>query len=373
MSFKKPSFLLDKRIELKDQKTPFLLLDLKTLAHNCIEYLRTFQGAEVYYSVKANSHKLVLQTLKSHGIKFDIASQVELDLLLAIGVDPKNTIYSAPTKIPEHIHGTFNKGVRVFAFDSRMELEKLAHYAPGSMVVARVTVPNTGSEWPLEKKFGLDEADIIPFMLYAKSLGLIPYGLTFHVGSQNPRLASWSEAIDLVGGMNKRLVKEGIEIGLLNAGGGFPARYEKEIPLLEEFANVIFHSKKKYFGDKVRLLVEPGRGLVASAGVIASTVINRSNRKGKNWLYLDVGVFNGVFEAEQGIRFALVTDREDQSRDLFTVCGPSCDSVDIIMDDVSLPAGIGLGERVYFLSAGAYTISYEKYNGLSYPEVIPIQ
>ncbi len=365
-----PEYFQNNRSRIDKVKTPFLLLDRNTLFRASREYLKQFKQAEVYYSVKANSHRYILETLKDAGIKFDIASGVELDYLLESGVDPEQIIFSAPTKIPEHIEYTYKKGINVFAFDSKLELEKLAKLAPGSNVVARATVPNTGSEWPLDKKFGLDDADVVPLMVYAKDLGLVPYGLTFHVGSQNSRPESWKHAIRKMADLNEGLTARGIRIGLLNAGGGFPASYEKEIPPLSQFAGVILESKRKYFDDGVRLLVEPGRGLVASAGVLATTVINRARRNGKNWLYVDCGVFNGVFEAEQGFRFPLVTEKDNHARELFNVCGPSCDSVDIIMNEVSLPADLALGDRVYFLSAGAYTISYEKYNGLSYPAVV---
>ena len=194
-----PEYFTKNRSHIDGVKTPFLLLDSASLVRTSREYLDLFKQAEVYYSVKANSHRFILTTLKDEGIKFDIASGVELDYLLEIGVDPARIIFSAPTKIPEHIAYTHKKGVNVFAFDSKLELDKLAKLAPGSNIVARVTVPNTGSEWPLDKKFGLDYADVVPFMVYAKELGLVPYGLTFHVGSQNSRPESWKHAIQKSG------------------------------------------------------------------------------------------------------------------------------------------------------------------------------
>lgn len=355
--------------KVQNKKTPYLILDLENVKSNVHAFQAAFPNTTIFYAVKANSNPDILEIMDQEKIEFDVASWGEVEYLRKLGVNSGRIVFSAPTKISEHIRLAYESGVKLFAFDSKLELEKINRLAPGSKVIARLIVKNTGSEWPLERKFGMHDDECFELMNLAKPLGLIPWGITFHVGSQNLRPETWAEAMWQAGELAKRLSKEKIHIGMVNAGGGMPAQYCRDIPCLEEIANVILEAKRKYFERKVKLCVEPGRGLVAEAGIMVSTVINRTIRDGENWLYLDAGIFHGLYEAHEGIRFPILTEREKDPRSEFIVAGPSCDSVDIIMENVSLPSTLTVGDVVYIQTAGAYTTSVERYNGIDFPSI----
>jgi ornithine decarboxylase len=193
------------------------------------------------------------------------------------------------------------------------------------------------------------------------------------VGSQNSRPASWGDALIQAGYVARNLSRKGIRLGMVNAGGGFPAQYFKDIPFLESIAQVIINTKEEHFKKNVQLCVEPGRGLVAEAGVLVTTVINRTIRNGENWLYVDAGIFHGLYEAREGFRFPIMTKKEKDPISEFIGAGPSCDSVDVIMENISLPSTLTYGDELYFQTTGAYTTSMERYNGIDYPPIFIIE
>jgi ornithine decarboxylase len=233
---------------------------------------------------------------------------------------------------------------------------KLAHHAPGSRVYVRLTVDNSGSEWPLAKKYGAGGADAVQLLREARAFGLQPYGLTFHVGSQCLDKESWSSALMLCHEIWRELAADGIALQMLSLGGGFPVRHTRPVPSVEEI------------GRGLELTVEPGRALVGDAGLLVATVIGQATRGKERWLYLDAGVFNALLEAIQGFRYQIRTERTGPPRH-YVLAGPSCDSVDTIATDVSLPE-LSVGDRVYFLNAGAYTLSYaSSFNGFEPPAV----
>jgi ornithine decarboxylase len=172
----------------KFKTTPYLLIDKKNLLENCRAFNSAFPSTQIYYSVKDNSHPDILTVLLQEGINFDVASWGEVEYLRNLNVPPERIILCATTKIPEHIRLAHEFGIRVFAFDSRIELEKISQLAPRSKVVARLIVKNTGSEWPLEKKFGLTDDETLEFMPIAKKIGLATWGSPFMWVHKTPDL-----------------------------------------------------------------------------------------------------------------------------------------------------------------------------------------
>jgi len=203
-----------------DPDTPAQVIDLDQVRKDCKQFITEFGKGNVFFSMKANSHPAVIRTLFNDGINFDLASWGEAEILLQQKVPVERMIFSAPTKIPDHIRRTYEHGIRTYSFDSKIEVEKLAKLAPGAKVFARLSVRNTGSEWPLEKKFGISDDEAVELLVYAKMMGLIPWGLTFHVGSQNSRPESWRDSLLQTAGVVRQLAKKGIRIKAINAGGG---------------------------------------------------------------------------------------------------------------------------------------------------------
>ncbi|NTV37205.1 MAG: type III PLP-dependent enzyme [Anaerolineaceae bacterium] len=347
--------------------TPFVIMDTSDLRETCRQFRKAFPDAGIYFSMKANHDGEVLNTIHEEGIRFDVASRGEISILKRCNISSENIIFSAPTKRPEDIAFAFLEGVTTYSFDSLMEAQKIARYAPGSQVIIRIVVDNDGSEWPLEHKFGVEVAEAVTLMIEAKNMGLIPFGVTFHVGSQNRNLSAWYHAMQKADRVCKALADHGIKLKTMDLGGGFPVQYGDYIPSLEEIAASIRQAQKDLRMEDMQLYIEPGRGLVGGSGILVMTVINRASRATGEWLYLDAGTFHGLVEAKDGFRFPVISERDGEAKMQFTLCGPTCDSADTIMAGVVLPADITLGDRVYFLTAGAYIRSLDKYNGIDFP------
>lgn len=354
------------------EQTPFLILDENRLRDNSRRFRAAFPGGRVLFSVKANNHPQVLRLFANEGIDFDVASWGEIEILAAAGVPAERMVFSAPTKIPRHIEQAHQFGVQVFAFDSALELEKLARFAPGALLMARIAVDNQGSYWPLERKFGIQPEEGLNLFEYAVKLGLKPHGLTFHVGSQNSDPLAWVRALERLHPLFESLDQKGIELACINIGGGFPSQFDQPVPAVEEIAREILNRWQEWFGSQTQLWVEPGRGLVGDAGVMVTTVINRARRNGQEWLYVDAGVFHGLIEGLEMFHFPynILSEKQDEKLIPYTISGPTCDSADVIRSEVHLPASLTLGDRLYIFPAGAYTNSLERYNGISYPPAI---
>ncbi len=353
-------------------ETPYLILDINRLRENARRFRQAFPDGQVFFSVKANNHPQVLALLAEEGIQFDVASWGEIELVSAVGVDASQIIFSAPTKKPRDIQNAFAFGIRTYAFDSQLEVEKLSTLAPDSQVIARIAVDNLGSQWPLERKFGLEPERAVELLQYAQNLGLRPYGLTFHVGSQNSDPLAWVRAMERMQTVWQALAQKGIQLQVINAGGGFPAQFEQPVPTVEEIAAAINPAVQRLFQGQASLMVEPGRGLVGDTGIMVASVINRARRGDKTWLYLDVGAFHGLIEGIDmfNFRYNVLAEREGEPLVPYTLAGPTCDSADTIGHDLLLPEGMTLGDRVYIFPAGAYSNSFERYNGMSYPQVV---
>ncbi len=354
------------------QETPFLILDGRLLRANARRFRSAFPNGQVCFAVKANNDPRVLNIFHEEGLHFDVASWGEIQTLAGLSVPPDHMVFSAPTKLPRDIAMAYEYGVRRFAFDTRIELEKLARLAPGAKVIGRVTVDNNGSHWPLERKFGIEVGQEVEYFLHARRLGLLPYGMTFHVGSQNKDPLAWVRALERLQPIWEALSREGIRLEVIDIGGGFPTHFHEPVPDVEEIAEAVLAAHRHLFGEQAGLLVEPGRGLVGNAGIMAASVINRAQRGDREWLYLDVGAFHGLIEGMDfyGFQYPVLSDRTGEPLRPFVLSGPTCDSADVIHHQAMLPSGMAYGDRVYVMTAGAYSNSMQNYNGIAFPNTI---
>jgi len=358
-------------IALSDETPPYLLMDRDLVAEKVSLIGKGIRNSRTYYAVKANPDKEVLKLLNGLGTGFEIASEGELQILAELGVGPERIITSNPVKTFKFLEQAVDYGLRYFAFDSAVEVDKLARYAPGSNVYIRLTVPNEGSEWPLSKKFGVETDEAAELIVHAKDKGLNPVGITFHVGSQCNNVYNWNIAVDKAWELWEIAGQKGIALSMLDIGGGYPIRYTKnvvDIETIEKRAEKAIYQK---FPDDIEVFIEPGRAVVGDAGVFVSTVIGKARRGDENWLYIDVGVFNGLMESIGGIKYTYVVGSRNDKK-IWTIAGPSCDSFDVIDRGVELPEP-EIGNRILILSSGAYTISYaSEFNGFSIPKTILI-
>lgn len=357
-------------------KTPYFLFSQDRIKEKYAEFITHFPKAHVYYAMKANAEPEFLRTLAALGAGFEVASKHELELLEAERVSPAQIIYGTSVKPAEHIKKFAAYGVDRFACDSASELEKIAAHAPGARVYARVTVNDTGSVFKFSEKFGTDRDSAVALLRRARELGLVPYGLSFHVGSQASNPHAWAEAIAHIKPAMVELAQSGIQLEALDIGGGFPCRYastEADITL-EEIADLAL-AEYDALPYQPQLILEPGRGIAAETAVLVADVIARVERKEHTWLFLDVGVYGGLFEtmAYQGsTRYRVTSLRPsyDAGEMPFAIAGPTGDSPDVITREALLPADIDVGDKLVFHDVGAYSlVAISPFNGFPKPGV----
>jgi ornithine decarboxylase len=346
-------------------ETPCLVVDLDVVAENYATLHRLLPLAQIFYAVKANPACEILELLVGLGSSFDAASVFEVEECLKAGAKPERISFSNTIKKQRDIARAYTLGVRLFAFDSIAELQKLAAAAPGSHVYCRLLMSNEGADWPLSEKFGCEIEMARDLLVKARDLGLDPYGVAFHVGSQQRDVSKWDIAIGKTAMLFSALNEVGIELKMLNLGGGFPARYRTEAPPLDDYAEAIMNALTRTFGNKLPdLMVEPGRIMTGDAGIIQAEVVlvsRKSYDEDRRWVYLDIGKFGGLVETiGECIRYRMRTPRDGGAVGPVVLAGPTCDGEDILYDkaDYQLPLDLAVGDKVELLSTGAYTTTY---------------
>ena len=344
--------------------TPCLVMDLDIIAVNYRKLQTAMPDAVIYYALKANPAREILELLVSLGSSFDTASLNEIDMALAAGASPDRISFGNTIKKKVDIAAAFVRGVRLFAFDSRAELEKIAAAAPGSKVFCRILTSGEGAEWPLSRKFGCEPSMARELLGQASGLGVVPWGVSFHVGSQQRDPTQWDKAIAEAARLFGKLEEDGIELGMLNIGGGFPTRYRKGVPTLCRYGAIIRRSILRHFGNRVPdVIVEPGRQMVGNAGVIQTEVVliaKKSAKDNRRWVYLDIGKFGGLAETEgEAIQYPIRSHRRGRAERVI-LAGPTCDSADVLYEKAAyrLPADLSIGDRLEIRAAGAYTSTY---------------
>jgi ornithine decarboxylase len=345
--------------------TPCLVVDLEIIGKAYDTLRRYLPIASVYYAVKANPAAEIIAMLARKGSNFDVASPAEIDLCLDNGATAERLSFGNTIKKERDIAAAYAAGVRLFAFDSEAELDKLARVAPGARVFCRILVSCAGADWPLSRKFGCTPEMAVQLLCRARDFGLDPYGVSFHVGSQQTDLGQWDGAVASAARMFSLLAEADINLRMVNIGGGFPARYRSDVSPVEQYAGAVTAALTKHFGNQVpEVIVEPGRSLVGNAGVIQSEVVlisDKGDGGDKRWVYLDVGKFNGLAETmDESIKYRIEAPGRNGPAGPVVIAGPTCDSADILYEktEYRLPLGLEVGDKVEILSTGAYTASY---------------
>lgn len=360
---------------------PTLVMSLDNLENNYLSFKIGMPDCHVHYAVKANPHPAILSKLHSLGSKFDAASAGEIDMCLKAGAAPSDISFGNTVKRPQDIQYAYSKGIHLFAVDSLEEVEKVAKHAPGSKIFVRILVRSTEAEWPLSRKFGCSASMVLPVMERARDLGLVPVGLSFHVGSQTRHPHMWFDTLDFVESIWTYCRNEGFELSLLNAGGGFPSYYGVDITDSVTYCSILNKEIYDRFYGLKYLMIEPGRGMVANLGSIAAEVLLVSTKTPGDpvrWLYLNIGRFSGLAETEQeAIKYRFfIPGRDEDEKIEYIVAGPTCDSADVLYEDhkVFLSKNIECGDKIIIDNVGAYTTTYSTvaFNGFPPLEVIVI-
>ena len=361
---------------LKHRKTegPCLVVDLDVVRDNFVSFAKALPDTKVYYAVKANPAPEILKMLVALGSCFDVASLGETEAVLAAGASADRISYGNTVKKESEIAAAFKLGITLFAVDCEAEVEKVARAAPGSRVFCRIHCDGTGAEWPLSRKFGCEPTYAPDILEHAHRLGLIAHGISFHVGSQQHNVEAWDRALASTAAVFKTCAERGINLSMVNLGGGFPAKYIRKTPRLESYGKAIFKALRKHFGNNLpNTIVEPGRGLVGNAGLIEAEVVLIAKRNPDDelrWVYLDIGKFHGLAETiGEAIRYPIRTPKDKDEMAPCVIAGPTCDSVDVLYEKTPypLPVSLAIGDKVLLEAVGAYTTTYSSVGFNGYP------
>jgi ornithine decarboxylase len=355
---------IQKFLAEQQPQTPCLVMDLDLVADNYRKLRMAVPRAGIYYAVKANPAPEILSLLAGLGSSFDAASVNEIDMALATGAGPERLSFGNTIKKKADIAAAYARGVRLYAFDSAAELAKIAEAAPGAKVFCRILTSGANADWPLSRKFGCDVKMAKQLLLEAATRDVVPYGVSFHVGSQQRDPGQWDAAVAEAAWLFRELEQQNVQLTMLNIGGGFPTRYRKSIPQMGAYGDAIEASLSRHFGNRIPdIIVEPGRQMVGNAGIIQTEVVlisRKSEDDRKSWVYLDIGKFGGLAETmDESIQYPIVSERKGAPMPVI-LAGPTCDSADILYEkaDYRLPSDLQIGDRLEIRAAGAYTTTY---------------
>jgi ornithine decarboxylase len=342
-----------------------LVVDLNVVRDNYQTFAKALPDTRVFYAVKANPAPKVLALLASMGSCFDTASVPEIEMALAAGASPDRISFGNTIKKERDIARAYALGIRLYAVDCKPEVEKVARAAPGSRVFCRILSDCAGAEWPLSRKFGCEPSMAADVLEHAHKLGLEAHGVSFHVGSQQRNTNAWDRALAQAAAVFRECGERGINLAMVNLGGGFPTKYLKNVPTVKSYGSAIFRALRRHFGNRIpETIIEPGRGMVGNAGVIEAEVVlvsKKSEDDDVRWVYLDIGKFGGLAETmDESIRYPIRTPRDGGETGPCVLAGPTCDSADVLYEKqpYALPVSLEIGDKVLIEGTGAYTSTY---------------
>jgi ornithine decarboxylase len=354
--------------------TPLLTVDLGMVRRSYRQLHAALPGVDLHYAVKANPSQPVLRALLDEGASWDVASPGEIDAVLAVDPDPARVSYGNTVKKPAAIAHAYARGVRRFSVDCDAELDKLLALAPGATLLVRIATSGAGADWALGQKFGCDEVAAGRLLARAVAHGH-PVGVCFHVGSQQRDVGAWDEPLATTARLRAAARAVGSDLAVVDLGGGWPAHAAEPTPEVPSFGVAIMAAVRRHLGPDVPpLMAEPGRVLVADAGTLETEVDLVSERAGRRWVYVDVGLFSGLAETMgEAIRYRISAHRDGRPLEGPTgdvvLAGPTCDSVDVLYQRhrPELPLDLRVGDRLVFHATGAYTTTYSSvgFNGFA--------
>jgi ornithine decarboxylase len=334
--------------------SPLFLIDADRVRAQYERLAAALPGVDLHYAVKSLPHASIIATLRRAGAYFDLATNGEVDLVRRLGVTAERCIHTHPIKRDGDIRTALSFGVTRFVVDNPDELHKFVKYRNRVSLLIRVSFRSPEAVCDLSRKFGCDPASVESLLVLAAELRIKIEGLSFHVGSQSAGPQMHVEAIDVCRGLMLRAAGRGAELDTLDIGGGFPVDYLRPSLPIEEFCAPIRRALSS-FGQRVRIIAEPGRYIAAPAAVAVSSVMGRAMRDGRWWYYLDDGLYGSysgqMFDHATYPVEALVAPGPTYPS---VLAGPTCDSIDVINETLELPK-LGIGDLIVGREMGAYT------------------
>ena len=363
------------REKLKRHNSPFMLIRKSVLEKQYSRFRKGLPEVTPYFAIKSNPHPRIIKTFIKMGSCFDVASAAEMRQVLKLGASPSKIIFANTVKSKKDIIIARRRGVKLMTFDSEPELYKIAENYPRAHVIVRIKVANQGSVVQLSLKFGADAEHAFFLLRKAKNLGLIPVGVSFHVGSQSTNVENYLQALEMTAKIFDEAEEHDLPLKIVDIGGGFPIQhFDNEIGVnFERMAAQIRKQMKALFSRNVKFIAEPGRVLVGPSGVLVTQVIGRSYRNNKNYYYLNDGIygdFSGmVFDH---CKYEFKTLRRGPKY-MSALAGPTCDSFDTLSENEEVPE-LYVNDVVYVKNIGAYSCAsaVPNFNGFEPAKILVI-
>jgi ornithine decarboxylase len=351
--------------------TPSLFLSQSRLCESYRALTYALPGVELFYAVKSNAHPDIISLLAGEGSLFDVCTNGEIDILKGCGIDAKKCMHTHPIKRDADIRYALDFGIDLFVVDNEFELDKFVPYASRAKLLVRMSIQNPTCMVNLSHKFGCAPTQTYSLIEKAHGMGLTVSGISFHVGSQNESPLKYIEALDFCRDICRKAALNGINLDIIDIGGGFPINYLNPVPPVQRFCQPINEYLERYF-SKYRIIAEPGRVLSGPSMVLAARIMGKSLRSGVWWYYLDEGVY-GSFSGKiyDHAEYPLLVPRSGETVNS-VIAGPTCDSIDVLYENIALPA-LEIGDVLLFDSMGAYTTaSASNFNGFPKAKIVLI-
>jgi ornithine decarboxylase len=351
--------------------SPLLVISRSRLIAQYRELCRQLPGVALYYAIKAFPQPDILNILAEEGCHFDVASEGEIELLQALRVSGRKTIHTHPIKKSADIKAALRGGSTTFVVDNIDELKKLIPFRQRVGVLLRVSFRSDSAAVDLSRKFGCSPEQVVDIVDQARALGIHIRGLSFHVGSQSLTPDTHVDAIrrcaELIDEVNRQYPNP---LNVLDIGGGFPVDYANEKPDVDGYFQAIRAALAGLPPD-FHIIAEPGRFIVAPAVTGIATISGKARRGEYQWYYLDDGIY-GSYSGQlfDHVLYPLQIFNESTQREPAILSGPTCDSIDIIAEDIELPE-LQEGDLIVGHMMGAYTAATAtRFNSLSAAKIV---
>ena len=358
---------------VKEFGSPLVILDCERVRVQFRKLKKALPRVDLHYALKPMPHPAVVETVLAEGGFLDLATTGEVQLIQRLGVDPERCIHTHPIKRPEDIANALEFGVGLFVADNPDEVRKFAHLADRAELLLRVSFRSPGAVVDLSRKFGCDPENLLALARVAADLGVRVRGLSFHVGSQVRDPAKHVEALAACAKLMAAARREQLGVfDTLDIGGGFPIDYAEPVQDISRFCAPLRAALAK-LPRRVRVIAEPGRYIVGPCAIGVASVMGRAQREGHWWYYLDDGLY-GTYSGQlfDHARYPVEPLRDAAERLPSVLAGPTCDSIDVIAENLMLPL-LKVGDLVVGRAMGAYTwASATEFNFFPKPTVVTV-
>jgi ornithine decarboxylase len=334
--------------------SPLLILDVERVRRQYRRLAKALPGVDLHYALKPLPHAAVVRVLAAEGAYFDLATTGEVEIVRKQGISPARCIQSHPIKRDSDIRSALAFGVRTFVADNPDEVRKFVKYRHQASLLIRVAFRSPDATCDLSRKFGCEPEAVEALLRLATDQQIDIEGLSFHVGSQTTTPDMYVKAIKTCRELLLQSAQAGRPLRTLDIGGGFPVDYGTHPVPIEEFCAPL-RAALATLPPALRLIAEPGRFIVAPAAIGVAAVMGRALRDQQWWYYLDDGLY-GSYSGQlyDHATFPLVALADGAERFPSVLAGPTCDSIDVIAENIALPH-LGIGDLVVGRSMGAYT------------------